>query len=149
MQLVDLIVETPWVSVTKAYLDGEHVNSVAPVATNEKFDVIIALVDRPSRRRLGKVRWSNWYWLANMTLFSLPKFNQLGQLNLLNSSITIDTTEAVIKVANVQINKLGMYILNIHLRSSDGQYSINLRSTRILVYDSDSKSDECSIREHF
>ena len=75
-----------------------------------------------------------------MTLYSLPKFNQLGQLNLLNSSITIDTTEAVIKVANVQINKLGMYILNIHLRSSDGQYSINLRSTRILVYDSDSKS---------
>ena len=135
----DLIVGTSWIPVTQANLAGEQANTIPPVTTNEKFDVAIALLDRRTRRRLGRVRWGNWYWSANATLYTLPKFHQPGQLNYLNSSVTIDSTAALIKLTNLHIGTPGMYILNIRLVSSHGEYTIDVRSARILIYENNGK----------
>ena len=140
IQSADLIVGTPLLPVTRADLTAEQVNLIAPVTINEKFDVEIALIDRLTRQRLEKARWDNWYWSYNVTLYTLPKFNQAGLLNLLNSSISINTVQGIIKLVNLQINAVGMYMLNIQLVSTNGEYSINLRSKSILIYKDKGKS---------
>ncbi|CAF3416042.1 unnamed protein product, partial [Rotaria sp. Silwood2] len=93
-------------------------------------------IDNVTRLRVGQIRWGNWQWLANVSLYTLPKFNRQGSLIKNNSSrITVDSTAGTITIASLSINATGMYVLQFQLVSSNNEHTIVLPSNGILVKD--------------
>lgn len=138
IQTSNLTVQSEAIHIAPAIIDGEEVNHTDIVTVNGNFDVFIRPIDRLTRLPLAKVQWSNWTWHGNVTLSLLPKFNGAGFLAAsTNRSLTIDFTNNIIRMKDLSINATGMYVLNIHLMSTNGQHSINIRSQAILVVEND------------
>ncbi|CAF1351069.1 unnamed protein product [Rotaria sordida] len=130
----NLTVQAASVSVTQAVLAGQQVNNVYVVNVNETFSIAAMPVDNVTRLRLGQIQWGSWRWSANVTLFSLPKFNRHGSLVKNNSSRTnIDLVAGTVTVTNLAINATGMYVLQIRLVSSNNEHIIALPTNGILV----------------
>lgn len=127
--------------MTKAILDGQQVDNIYQVNVNQEFGISVLPIDNITRRRLGHVVWGNWTWQVNVTLYRLVKYNQPGLLLIGNNSFPpiINTEAGTITVNNLKINDTGMYVLNIHLVSSNNEYVITLTSNGILVNNDSSK----------
>lgn len=136
----NLTIEPTSVSVTHAVLSGQQVNNVYVVDVNQTFSITIMPIDSITRLQLGQIQWNNWRWLANISLFNLPKFNSQGVLIKNNSSRTqIDLTTGTVTITNLSINASGMYILQVRLESSNREYVIVLPTNGILVKQSTGK----------
>ena len=126
--------------VTKAVLAGQQVDGIYRVLVNQTFDISLMPVDQVTGKPLNNIRWgSNWTWIANASLYSLPKFNRPGSLIPINSNTSINLSAGRIKLTSLMLNTIGMYILNLGLISTDGEYTISFPSNAILVYDNDGK----------
>ncbi|CAF3365916.1 unnamed protein product [Rotaria sp. Silwood1] len=132
----NLTVQTDPVTVTEAILGGQQVNNIYVVNVNDTFDISVVPVDNITGLQLGQIKWDNWTWWTNVTLYNLPNFNSHGSLIAQNISTTIVNLTAV-TVTDLSINATGMYILNIRLVSSDNKHTIQMVSNGILVKNSD------------
>lgn len=133
-QNANLTVESIPITVTNAIIAGEQVNNIYVVNVSEKFDITIIPVDKQTRLPLGKVRWGNWTWTANVTLRNLPKYNRPGKL-IRTSSIApvIDPVAKTITIRDLKINSTGMFMIDIRLVSTNNEHVISLSSNGILV----------------
>lgn len=139
-QTANLSVKSASIEVSNAIPDGEQDKIVSIVNVNSSFSVRIKLVDEITRLPLVNVRWGNWTWTATVTLHSLTKYNAQGTL-IQNGSIVVDVDAKVLIMPVLKITAIGMYVLNIHLMSTNNEYEIALSSNGILVKDPNDISD--------
>ncbi|CAF3036602.1 unnamed protein product, partial [Rotaria sp. Silwood2] len=85
----NLTVQTDPVTVTEAILAGQQVNNIYVVNVNDTFDISVVPVDSITGLQLGQIKWDNWTWWANVTLYNLPSFNSHGSLISQNTSTSI------------------------------------------------------------
>lgn len=133
-QSLNLTAQTGNVTVGPATLTGQQVNNIYVVNVNETFSVSVMPIDSVTRLRLGQIQWGGWRWLMNVELFSLPNFNYQGLLvpNSL-SRTNINLVANTVTQTNLAINVTGMYILKIHMTTTNNQYDFELTSNAILV----------------
>ena len=113
------------VSVSSVVLVGQQVNNISVVNVNATFVLIVMPIDSVTRLRLGQIQWGSWQWSADISLYPLPSFYCLGSLVTNSSSRTlVNLVAGTLTVTNLAINVTGMYMLNIHLMSSDNQFNI-------------------------
>ncbi|CAF0767722.1 unnamed protein product, partial [Adineta ricciae] len=71
---------------------------------------------------------------ANVTIYTLPKFQPQGTVIKLNTSRSLlSRPNKPVTIPDLTIDSLGMYILNILLVSTNNQYIVTLTSNGILV----------------
>ena len=130
----NLTAQTATVTVTQALLAGRQVDNIYIVNVNQSFSVSVMPIDRVTKLRLGQIQWGTWRWFANVSMYSLPNFNRQGSLFKYTSSRTnVNLVAGTVTVTNLAINDTGMYVLNIHLTSSNNEHNIMLTSSGILV----------------
>ena len=128
-------------------IDGEEVNHTELVNVNEKFNLLIRLVDRITRLPLATVQWSNWTWQANVTIYPLTKFNRPGSLRFSsNTTVLVDRTRNLIEINDMIINVTGMYVLNLRLMSTNQEHSFTILSKAILITDDLGKLEEDDVQ---
>lgn len=126
--------------MTQAILAAQQINPFDVVSINQTFNISGIIVDSVSGVQIGDIQWGGFSWSATISLYSLPQYQPPGTLKATASSaIIIDTTTGIITATNLLINDTGMYILAMVLTSSNGEYSLQLTSSGILVKDNSSK----------
>lgn len=109
-------------------------NHVWVTVINQRFNVSIMIVDSQNLRRVGQVTWGNWSWASTVSLYILPNYNRPAVVIIDPSSTTIpDSSTGTVTITNLAINNTGMFMLNVSLVSSNGQYSMQVRTYGILV----------------
>jgi hypothetical protein len=140
-QTANLTVRASFVPVGRAVLAGQQVDNTYIVNVNQTFDISVKPVDSVTRRQLVSVQWGNWTWEASATLYRLPTLNRPGALiPLRTSNTTINRQRTAVNLTGLQINAVGMYVLNVRLESTNNEHMFTLLSTAILVKYSDGQS---------
>ncbi|CAF1656840.1 unnamed protein product, partial [Adineta ricciae] len=85
-QNANLTVQTDPITVTNATLAGQQLNNVYVINISQAFDISILLIDNVTRRQIGQTQWDDWKWTANVTIYTLPKFQPQGTVIKLNTS---------------------------------------------------------------
>jgi hypothetical protein len=128
------------VIVGQASLAVTLVQPIYVVTVNEPFNISVRPIDSITGGPLGQICWNNWTWTATVSLYTLSQYNSQGSLILSSTSITIvDPIAGIVRVTNLMINDIGMYVLNIRLVSSNNQYSLQVTSNGILAIANSSK----------
>ncbi|CAF0965964.1 unnamed protein product [Rotaria sordida] len=102
----NLTVQTDSVTVTEAILGGQQVSNIYVVNVNDTFDISVVPVDNITGLQLGQIKWDNWTWWTNVTLYNLPSFNSHGSLIAQNTSTTIVNLTAGSVIALFQVSAL-------------------------------------------
>jgi hypothetical protein len=128
------------VTVTDAVLSAVQYGNVGVVSTNEIFNISATIVDQITKIQLGNIQWGSFTWTAVVSLYTSVQYQASGTLVSTASSVVIvNPTTGIITATNLAITKIGMYILQILLTSTNNAYSISLTSNGILVKDPSSK----------
>lgn len=134
------LMQTGFINTTKAILNGQQVNNIYVVNVSEAFNISVMPIDNVTGLELRQIRWGNWTWSANVSLYNLPTLNSHGSLIAQNTSaVVINVGAGTVSVTNLMINDTGMYVLNITLASTNNEHFIQLASNGILVKNSSGK----------
>jgi hypothetical protein len=137
---VSLTASASAITVTRATLAAKQTNQIYVVSINETFNISGIIVDSVSAIQIGNIQWRSFTWSAVVSLYTLSQYNAQGALiTSVSSVVIVDTNTGIITATNLAINTVGMYILQMVLTSSNGEYSLQFTSNGILVKNSNSK----------
>jgi hypothetical protein len=137
---VSLTASASAITVTRATLAAKQTNRIYVVSINETFNISGIIVDSVSAIQIGNIQWRSFTWSAVVSLYTLSQYNAQGALiTSVSSVVIVDTNTGIITATNLAINTVGMYILQMVLTSSNGEYSLQFTSNGILVKNSNSK----------
>lgn len=118
---------------TKAILTCQANKEKLIINENQKFNLSISLVDQISLFPIKNISWKNHEWQASISLFQYSKCNLNGTLRIENNSTLIDPIKGLIWLNNLSIDKSGMYLLILNIKSSNQDYNLNCTTNSILV----------------
>jgi hypothetical protein len=142
-----LIVFTSTISVTGASLAGKQINKISVVSINETFNISVVIVDSVSQYPISNIQWRGFTWSASVSLYVFPEYNPQGLLTT-SSPVSIDATTGIITAIDLSIDTIGMYILNVVLTSSNGEYSFVVTTSGILVKQINGKKQNVLINKY-
>ncbi|CAF0745209.1 unnamed protein product [Adineta steineri] len=128
------IVSASSIQVSAPILAGKQWNDIAVVSVNETFNMSTIIVDKPSQIKIGDIQLgSGLQWTATASFYPLQHKCNGTLVQTQSSAVIVDYTAGTITVTNLAINNVGMYIINVELKSTNNQYTIDLTSNGILV----------------